>query len=65
MRRIARNRGRCRKCDTTIESTSRHEMVWCRCGAVAVDGGLEYLRRSATNFNDFEELSEYTDEGSP
>ena len=30
----------------------------CSCGACAVDGGHEYLRRSAKSFDDIIELSE-------
>jgi len=55
--RIKHNKGRCRRCDTVIESRSRHEMVWCTCGAVAVDGGLDYLRRAGEP-SSFEDLSE-------
>ena len=35
---------RCLKCGDTIESTSRHDLVYCKCGSVAVDGGGDYLR---------------------
>ncbi len=54
--RITSNKGRCRKCNSVIESHHRHDFVTCPCGAVSVDGGHEYLRR-AGNFEDFEELS--------
>lgn len=42
---VHRNSARCRQCGDEIESTHRHEMVSCSCGAVCVDGGLAYLRR--------------------
>lgn len=38
------NKVRCRKCDDIIESKYRHDMVWCKCGSVAVDGGKDYQR---------------------
>ena len=41
-------------------SGHRHDFKWCSCKSVAVDGGLEYLRRLG-NMEDFEELSEYDD----
>lgn len=44
-RKITSNKIRCRKCGDTIESTHRHDFKWCACGAVAVDGGHDYLRR--------------------
>lgn len=35
---------RCTKCNDVIESKHRHDFVRCSCGAVAVDGGDDYLR---------------------
>ena len=54
---IIRNAIRCRLCGDEIESKSRHEYVRCRCGACAVDGGLDYLRRSFQSKDCYEELS--------
>ncbi len=53
---IIHNAIRCRRCDDVIESLHRHDFKWCRCGAVAVDGGHEYLRRVG-NLEDCDELS--------
>ncbi|WP_425278866.1 DUF7695 domain-containing protein [Caldifermentibacillus hisashii] len=36
---------RCKKCDDVIESKSVHDFQTCSCGAVEVDGGLEYAKR--------------------
>lgn len=60
-KRIVRNAIRCKHCGDVIASRTVHEYVRCSCGTVAVDGGLEYLRRSFRNKpeEDFEELSEY------
>lgn len=55
--KIIKNRARCKKCNTIIESIHRHDFVRCQCGACAVDGGKEYLRRVAANWDDMEELS--------
>ena len=38
------------------QSLSIHDFKFCKCGAVAVDGGHEYLRRLG-NEEDFEDLS--------
>lgn len=46
---IIRNSVLCRECGTEIESAYRHNYVCCPCGAVAVDGGRHYLKRSAWN----------------
>ena len=42
---IIRNAIRCNLCGDEIESKSWHDMVWCKCGACAVDGGHDYMRR--------------------
>ena len=47
-----------KKCGEIIESTSRHDFKFCKCGAVAVDGGKDYLRRVGSK-EDYEELVEY------
>lgn len=31
-------------CNTIIQSQHRHDMVWCACGKIAVDGGDAYTR---------------------
>ena len=48
---------KCKKCGDVIESTYRHDFKFCKCGAVAVDGGKDYLRRIGYE-EDYEELSE-------
>jgi len=50
------NRTRCKKCGDVITSNHVHDFVRCKCGAVAVDGGDDYLRRIG-NPEDMEELS--------
>ena len=60
MERIIINKIRCKKCGDTIESTHRHDFKFCKCGAVAVDGGKDYLRRCGNREN-WEELSECTE----
>lgn len=57
MEKILVNKIRCKKCDDIIESKTVHDFKFCKCGAVAVDGGLYYLRRCGRR-DDWEELSE-------
>ena len=57
MNRIIVNKIKCKKCGDIIESTHRHDFKFCKCGAVAVDGGKDYLRRLG-NEDDYEELFE-------
>lgn len=54
--RIIINRIKCKKCGTIIESKSVHDYRSCPCGACAVDGGQDYLRRTGDR-KDWEELS--------
>jgi len=61
MERVITNKIKCKKCGDVIESTHVHDFKWCSCGAVAVDGGREYLRRVG-NKEDWEELSECVEE---
>ena len=57
MQKINVNRIKCIKCGDIIESNSVHDFKFCTCGAVAVDGGRDYLRRCGKR-EDWEELSE-------
>lgn len=60
MEKIKINKIRCKRCGDIIESKTVHDFKFCNCGAVAVDGGKEYLRRCFINTeDDYEELSEY------
>ena len=61
--RIVKNVIRCLICGDTIESEYGHDFKYCKCGACAIDGGHNYLRRVG-NPNAIEDLSvvEY-DEG--
>ena len=50
------NKIKCNKCGDVIESKHRHDFKFCKCGAVAVDGGHDYLRRCG-DLDGYEELS--------
>ena len=60
-KKILKNIIKCKHCDDIIESTHVHDFKRCKCGAVAVDGGNEYLRRlfKTKPDDDYEELSEF------
>ena len=57
--KIIRNRAKCLLCGDIIESTDRHDFKMCSCGALSVDGGLDYIRRCYKSEDTFEELTEY------
>ena len=57
MVKIKTNKIQCLKCGDIIESFTVHDFKYCSCGACAVDGGKDYLRRCG-NLEDFKDLSE-------
>ena len=57
MRKIIKNAIQCKLCGEVIESKHRHDYVQCKCGACAVDGGHEYLRRSYKSKDCYTDLS--------
>ena len=62
---ILRNRIQCKYCGDIIESFFVHDFKQCSCGACAIDGGHEYLKRSFKySVDDCIELSEWEDENS-
>ena len=66
MRKIIKNAMRCMLCGDIIESTDRHNYVECKCGACAVDGGHDYLKRSFSGASPeecYEDLSEVVEDG--
>jgi len=59
-RQIVRNMAQCLKCNDVITSYHGHDYTGCLCGAIAVDGGVNYLKRSGES-KDIKELSIYDD----
>jgi hypothetical protein len=57
-RRLIRNAAECRECGDLIVSKHRHDFVKCKCGAIAVDGGLAYIRRVG-NHEDIIDMCEF------
>lgn len=57
-KKILVNKIQCKKCKDIIESKYVHDFKWCVCRNIAVDGGLEYLRRIG-NLENIIELSEF------
>ena len=57
---IISNKIKCKKCEDIIESKNTNDYKRCSCGAVAIDGGKDYLKRIG-NEKDYDELSEIKD----
>lgn len=55
--KIIKNRARCKKCGDIIESTYRNDIKSCRCGAITVDGGHDYIRRGFDKRENLENLN--------
>ena len=60
---IIRNSARCLRCGDEIESKHVHDFVTCKCGAISVDGGKEYFKRSAEDLSLLLDTSESNDDG--
>ena len=58
MTKIIKNAIQCKLCGEVIESKHVHDFVQCKCGACAVDGGHEYLRRCFREKDCYIDLSE-------
>lgn len=56
--RITRNRAQCLKCFDIIESKHRNDFVSCKCGAIFIDGGKDYVR-SGGDLDAINYLTEY------
>jgi hypothetical protein len=48
-----RNRAKCKLCNDIIESKHNHDMVSCSCGQISIDGGDEYFRCLAIDWDNF------------
>lgn len=53
---ILSNQIKCNKCGDVIYSAHVHDFKTCSCGAVSVDGGMDYLRRCG-DWKDMEDMS--------
>ncbi len=49
----------CKKCLETIESKYTHDLKYCSCGAVGIDGGISDGNRILGNLSDIEDRSMY------
>ena len=58
MKKIIVNKTKCKKCGDIIESKEVNDFKRCTCGSIAVDGGLEYIKRVG-NKEDVIELSKF------
>lgn len=49
---ILSNQVKCNICGDEIYSASIHDYKYCKCGNVAVDGGMSYLKRVGSNYTE-------------
>jgi len=52
-RKIIQNEVQCNSCGDRIYSSHRHDFVSCNCGSIAVDGGMDYIRRAMKTGADY------------
>ena len=48
-----RNRAKCKLCQSTLESFHRYDYVTCKCGEIAISGGLDKLEVYYKNIDNF------------
>ena len=48
-----RNRAKCKLCGDLLESINVHDCIKCKCGEIGVDGGKEYFKCHAMNWENF------------
>jgi hypothetical protein len=48
---IIQNEAQCAKCKVIVFSAHRHDYKTCECGAIAVDGGQDYIKRVGNREN--------------
>ncbi len=48
-----KNRAKCKLCQSVIESFHATDYVICKCGEIAIDGGPDNYKVSATDFSNF------------
>ena len=53
-----RNRAKCKLCKEAIESVANVDYVSCKCGEIAIDGGLGSFRCFANDFKNFMRLDD-------
>lgn len=58
---IIENKVQCRLCGSVLISRSRRDLQVCKCGAILIEGGLEYLRKGGKKENIIE-LSTFTED---
>ena len=54
---IIKNQAQCLVCGDVVESKTRWDFKMCTCGNLAVDGGLDYAKRSAKYPDKYREMS--------
>lgn len=59
---ILSNKAQCLLCGDVIESKHRHDFRYCSCESLAVDGGVDYIRRLYTTTENYKEMSEFDGE---
>lgn len=61
MKNIIINKAKCKRCGDILISEHRYDFKQCKCKAISVDGGNDYIRRVG-KLEYVEELSEFEEE---
>jgi hypothetical protein len=53
-----RNRAKCKLCNSELESFAKEDYIECKCGEIAIVGGMDYLGTFARNYTNFLRIDE-------
>lgn len=59
---VVSNMAQCKLCGDVLESIHRNDFQRCKCGEITVDGGKDYIKRSAKDLSNIIEMSDTYDE---
>lgn len=57
-----RNRAKCKLCGSILESFHRNDYVTCQCGEISIEGGQDYFKCAARDWNNFLRLDDLDNE---
>jgi hypothetical protein len=57
-----KNKAKCKLCNTIIESFFEYDLARCKCGEIAIEGGTNYFKIFANNYDNFIRIDEQGNE---
>jgi hypothetical protein len=57
-----RNRAKCKKCETVLESFHKYDYVECKCGEISITGGTDRWECAAKDWDNFLRIDDFNNE---